>query len=112
MRLCLWINIAFVRLSIQFQTSVSFHNRRVTFSMSDLRETLSAADAFLFKEEAMTPIFCKPKLLPLKTITLQKLDDMQKEARNRARIEEVIKLVPPDPVPSTEAKADIWTAED
>ncbi|XGW03258.1 hypothetical protein V3C99_014913 [Haemonchus contortus] len=76
--------------------------------MSDLRETLSAADAFLFKEEAMTPIFCKPKLLPLKTITLQKLDDMQKEARNRARTEEV----PPDPVPSSEAKADIWTAED
>ncbi|KAK5977312.1 BBSome interacting protein 1, partial [Trichostrongylus colubriformis] len=56
--------------------------------MSHLRETLSAADAFLFKEEAMTPIFCKPKLLPLKTVTTQKLDEMQKEARNRAKAEE------------------------
>ncbi|VDP07928.1 unnamed protein product [Heligmosomoides polygyrus] len=76
--------------------------------MAHLRETLSAADAFLFKEEAMTPIFCKPKLLPLKTITTQKLDEMQKDAKSRARTDEV----PADPAPSTEAKADIWTADD
>ncbi|VDL84848.1 unnamed protein product [Nippostrongylus brasiliensis] len=77
--------------------------------MSGLRETLSAADALLFKEEAMTPIFCKPKLLPLKTITTQKLEEMQKEAKNRAKSADE---VPPDPTPSAETKADIWTADD
>ncbi|KHJ86213.1 hypothetical protein OESDEN_14045 [Oesophagostomum dentatum] len=77
--------------------------------MSSLKETLSAADAFLFKDEAMTPIFCKPKLLPLKTITTQKLDAMQKEAKNRAKAAEE---VPPDTTPSGETKADIWTADD
>ncbi|VDM61208.1 unnamed protein product [Angiostrongylus costaricensis] len=57
--------------------------------MSNLRETLGAVDAFLFKDEAMTPIFCKPKLLPLKTVSVQKLDAMRKEAKSRARTEEV-----------------------
>ncbi|KAK6754649.1 hypothetical protein RB195_013561 [Necator americanus] len=76
--------------------------------MSSLRETLSAADAFLFKDEAMTPIFCKPKLLPLKTITTQKLDAMQKEAKARAKAAEA----PPEPVPLGETKTDIWTADD
>ncbi|KAE9418205.1 hypothetical protein Angca_000963, partial [Angiostrongylus cantonensis] len=56
---------------------------------SNLCETLGAVDAFLFKDEAMTPIFCKPKLLPLKTVSVQKLDAMQKEAKSRARTEEV-----------------------
>ncbi|KJH42862.1 hypothetical protein DICVIV_11139 [Dictyocaulus viviparus] len=57
--------------------------------MAELHETLTAASAFLFKDEAMTPIFCKPKLLPLKTITAQKLDAMQKEVKLRARAEEL-----------------------
>ncbi|CAJ0589084.1 unnamed protein product [Cylicocyclus nassatus] len=77
--------------------------------MSGLRESLTAADAMLFKEEALTPIFCKPKLLPLKTVTTQKLDSMQKEAVKRAKAAEE---VPSDPTPSGETKADIWTADD
>ncbi|VDM69496.1 unnamed protein product [Strongylus vulgaris] len=60
--------------------------------MSSLRESLSAADAMLFKEEALTPIFCKPKLLPLKTVTTQKLDAMQKEARNRVKAAEEVRV--------------------
>ncbi|CAJ0960911.1 unnamed protein product, partial [Mesorhabditis belari] len=28
----------------------------------------------------MSPIFCKPKLIPLKTITMEKLEKMQQDA--------------------------------
>lgn len=33
----------------------------------------------IFQKEALTPIFCKPKLIPLKTVTTQKLEKMRKE---------------------------------
>ena len=39
----------------------------------------------IFHETEPQPVLCKPKLLPLKSFTLQKLEKMQKEATLRAQ---------------------------
>ncbi len=45
------------------------------------------------QESAPQLVLCKPKLLPLKSFTLQKLESMQKEATEKAKqqMEEAIK---------------------
>ena len=40
---------------------------------------------FLFQESSPQLVLCKPKLLPLKSFTLQKLEKMQKEATEKAK---------------------------
>lgn len=40
---------------------------------------------FIYSEQVPNMVLCKPKLLPLKSITLQKLEQMQKEAGKQAR---------------------------
>lgn len=35
---------------------------------------------FLYQEENLDYILCKPKLIPLKSVTLEKLEKMQKDA--------------------------------
>lgn len=47
---------------------------------SELKEVLNVENGLLFNEEELSPVFCKPKLIPLKSVTLEKLDKMQKEA--------------------------------
>ena len=39
----------------------------------------------IFQESEPQPVLCKPKLLPLKSFTLQKLERMQKEATAKAQ---------------------------
>ncbi len=39
----------------------------------------------LFTEAQAQTILCKPKLLPLKSFTLQRLEEMQNRAKERAR---------------------------
>ncbi len=39
----------------------------------------------LFAEAQPQTVLCKPKLLPLKSVTLQKLEDMQSEAKEKAK---------------------------
>ncbi|RWS20693.1 BBSome-interacting protein 1-like protein [Leptotrombidium deliense] len=39
----------------------------------------------VFQEDKPFYILCKPKLLPLKSITLQKLEKMQEEAQQKAK---------------------------
>ena len=39
----------------------------------------------IFHESESQPVLCKPKLLPLKSFTLQKLEKMQKEATTKAQ---------------------------
>ena len=51
----------------------------------ELRESVGTYDALLFMEEEMGPIFCKPKLLPMKTLTMEKLEQMQREAEKLVR---------------------------
>lgn len=47
---------------------------------SELKEILNARNGLLFCEEELSPVFCKPKLIPLKSVTLEKLEKMQSEA--------------------------------
>ena len=42
-------------------------------------------NGFIYSEHLPDMVLCKPKLLPLKSITLQKLEQMQKEAGIQAR---------------------------
>ncbi len=37
----------------------------------------------VFQEEQPTMVLCKPKILPLKSVTLEKLEKMQKEAQEK-----------------------------
>lgn len=37
----------------------------------------------VFQEEQPTMVLCKPKLLPLKSVTLEKLEKMQKDAQDK-----------------------------
>ncbi|CAB3397610.1 unnamed protein product [Caenorhabditis bovis] len=53
-----------------------------------LDEKLSVDETFLFQEDTLTPIFCKPKLIPLKTITMQKLEQMQREMMEKLQFPE------------------------
>ncbi|KAJ6669038.1 hypothetical protein lerEdw1_007847 [Lerista edwardsae] len=39
-------------------------------------------------EDATTMVLCKPKLLPLKSVTLEKLEKMQREAQETIRQQE------------------------
>lgn len=40
---------------------------------------------YLFDEDTPTPIICKPKLMPLKSVTLEKLEKMQLDAEKKLR---------------------------
>ena len=39
----------------------------------------------LYQEDLPATVLCKPKLLPLKSVTLEKLEKMQKEAEDTVR---------------------------
>ena len=55
--------------------------------MSGLREILPKY-GMLHKESGVTAILAKPKLLNLKSVTLEKLDKMQSEAEEAVRKQE------------------------
>lgn len=41
------------------------------------------------ERDLFQPILCKPKLMPLKSITLQRLEDMQKLAEEKLRQQQI-----------------------
>uniref|UniRef100_A0A8C4X6Y6 BBSome interacting protein 1 n=1 Tax=Erpetoichthys calabaricus TaxID=27687 RepID=A0A8C4X6Y6_ERPCA len=43
----------------------------------------------LCMEDGSTMVLCKPKLLPLKSVTLEKLEKMQREAQEAVRQQEI-----------------------
>ncbi|CAI4231642.1 unnamed protein product [Auanema sp. JU1783] len=53
--------------------------------MSEIKEELTYDDCMVFHEQDWAPIFCKPKLLPMKTYTMEKLQNMQKQAQLQMR---------------------------
>ncbi|VDK78688.1 unnamed protein product [Litomosoides sigmodontis] len=85
---------------------------------SELKEILNARNGLLFCEEELSPVFCKPKLIPLKSVTLEKVEKMQREAMEiMKKMEESKNTIPVKE--STENNlnkserdiADIWIAE-
>lgn len=49
-----------------------------------LKEVLPST-GLLFQEEFQSFVLSKPKLIPLKSVTLQKLENMQQEAEKKAK---------------------------
>ncbi|CAD5210154.1 unnamed protein product [Bursaphelenchus xylophilus] len=50
-----------------------------------IKEFLWPQNGFLFKEMELSPVLCKPKLIPLKSVTLEKLEKMQDEAMEKLK---------------------------
>eukprot|EP00794_Sanderia_malayensis_P019924 gene19924-21876_t len=42
----------------------------------------------LYTEQTPMPVLCKPKILPMKSVTLEKLEQMQKEAQEAVKRQE------------------------
>lgn len=42
----------------------------------------------LFTEQTPMPVLCKPKIMPMKSVTLEKLESMQKEAQEAVKRQE------------------------
>uniref|UniRef100_A0A0R3S284 BBSome-interacting protein 1 n=1 Tax=Elaeophora elaphi TaxID=1147741 RepID=A0A0R3S284_9BILA len=85
---------------------------------SELKEILNARNGLLFCEEELSPVFCKPKLIPLKSLTLEKLEKMQNEAMEMMKKMEESKNKTPteentenSPSKSEDNAADIWIAD-
>ena len=49
---------------------------------SGLKEVIPTS-GLLFGEQSLFPVLCKPRLMPLKSVTLEKLERMQKEAQEK-----------------------------
>jgi BBSome-interacting protein 1 len=50
-----------------------------------IREVFWPPTGYLFKEVSLSPVFCKPKLIPLKSVTLEKLERMQADALEKLK---------------------------
>ena len=48
-------------------------------------------EGLLYKEDEPTAALCKPKLLPMKSITLQKMEKMQKDVMEGLKAQELQK---------------------
>ena len=69
-----------------------------------LTELIYPPSGMLFKEEVIGPVFCKPKLIPLKSVTLEKLEKMQQEGLEKMKQLEAQK--------AAQSKIEDETAED
>lgn len=47
----------------------------------------------LYREDQVSVILCKPKVLPLKSVTLEKLEKMQKDAQEKIKEQENSSMV-------------------
>ena len=52
--------------------------------MENIREVLPKR-GLVYQESNPQLVLCKPKLLPLKSVTLEKLEKMQKDANDKAK---------------------------
>lgn len=50
-------------------------------------------EAFLYETETLEYILCKPKLLPLKSVSLEKLEKMQKDANEKIKANREIEQI-------------------
>ena len=52
----------------------------------EVKEILPST-GYLYEKLISTPILCKPKIMPLKSLTLQKLETIQSNAQNLCKIQ-------------------------
>ncbi|MFH4979539.1 hypothetical protein AB6A40_006248 [Gnathostoma spinigerum] len=81
------------------------------------KEVLGVENGLVFDEEIFTAVFCKPKLIPLKSITLEKLERMQKESVEKMNemenkpSDEPTEMKDENVDKKSVQKTDIWTAD-
>ncbi|CDW53469.1 BBIP10 domain containing protein [Trichuris trichiura] len=76
-------------------------------------ETILPKNGMLFDEIELDPIFCKPKIMPLKSMTLVKLEKLQRQMeekleKTKDKGSEVGDLLNDA---SRETKVDVWKAD-
>uniref|UniRef100_A0A0N4ZNH0 BBSome-interacting protein 1 n=1 Tax=Parastrongyloides trichosuri TaxID=131310 RepID=A0A0N4ZNH0_PARTI len=85
-----------------------------------LKIQVTLKNGILFPSEYFQPVFCKPKLIPLKSLTLEKLEKMQQEALEK--LEEIDKNNKFNNIENNKEitndnmndnkKTDVWSADD
>jgi len=60
----------------------------MSLTSSQIQEVLPKQGQ-VYDEDLPTMVLCKPKLLPLKSVTLEKLEKMQKDAEEEVRQQEL-----------------------
>jgi len=85
----------------------------------EIKELIWPPSGMVHEQEFMLPVHCKPKLIPLKSVTLEKLEKMQREALEKLRELDKVDKVEETPretdtgAPTDSTKAtDIWKAEE
>ena len=61
----------------------------MTAASSTLIKDVLPKQGQLYDEDLPTMVLCKPKLLPLKSVTLEKLEKMQRDAEETVREQEL-----------------------
>lgn len=55
---------------------------------SEVLKEILPKHGLLYTEQSPMPVLCKPKIMPLKSVTLEKLEKMQKEAQETIKRQE------------------------
>ncbi|CAI5452473.1 unnamed protein product [Caenorhabditis angaria] len=117
------------RVSQVSMTTESPPKRKMGKKGTVLEESLPENSLYLFQDETLSPIFCKSKLIPLKTITMQKLEKMQQEMMEKLKFPEKPEEIhheegeyveegtssERDPIQNEDEEkksTDVWTADD
>ncbi|KAK0423910.1 hypothetical protein QR680_008401 [Steinernema hermaphroditum] len=77
-----------------------------------IEEVIGPYNGFIFKDDSLGPVFCKPKLIPLKSVTLEKLQEMQQMA---VQVKKTPSPEQESDQPSTskvQTETNIWAAEE
>jgi len=72
-------------------------------------------NGFIYDQEFMLPAYCKPKLIPLKSVTLEKQERMQKEALEKLKEmerKEAEQKEETEKEGGAKKEAEIWQADD
>ncbi|KFD71284.1 hypothetical protein M514_03532 [Trichuris suis] len=77
-------------------------------------ETILPKNGLLFDEIELDPIFCKPKIMPLKSMTLVKLEKLQRQMEEKLEEKTIDKGSEVADLlnhASQETKVDVWKAD-
>ena len=66
----------------------NFLNKMATNGQDEEIHEILPKTGILYTEKAELPVLCKPKILPLKSVTLEKLEKMQKESQEMIKQQE------------------------
>lgn len=86
-------------MTIDVPIQLNYSQQRASFQMSaeearmDFKEVLPK-QGMVYQEDMPTVVLCKPKLLPLKSVTLEKMEKMQKDAMEQVKQQELNQLGP------------------